>query len=69
MSDEYDTGSLLLSKAMFSFSYVSWSDLNIMHDTDRKNKNNSHVNQLALLINMGQDEQDHEAPAAAIFVL
>lgn len=36
---------------------------------NRENKNNSHVTQLDLLINMAQDEQDHVAPTAAIFVL
>lgn len=37
---------------------------------NRKNKgDDSHVNQLALLIHMAQSELDHEAPAAAIFVL
>lgn len=35
----------------------------------RNMENNSHVNQLALLINMAKDEQDHVNPAAAIFVL
>lgn len=52
---------------VFFFSHTCPGLILISCMRNRKNKNNSHVNQLALLINMAQDEQDHEASATAIF--
>lgn len=59
---------MILVRILVRFDEIQ-PDLNNMRKQQENEGDGSHVNQLALLMNMTQDVQDHEAPAAAIFVL